>query len=213
MALARLAFANMPDVTFWKLCGSGSGEGFTPRPNTQVWAILAVWPSPELARKHVESAGVYNRWRARASESLTLYLTPTTARGSWARTTPFQPAPVAGTGPIAALTRATLKPKVLPHFWTRVPDISQAIGQDPNVLFKIGIGEIPWLHQVTFSIWPNAASMAHFARRDGPHAHAIQAVRDGQWFREELYARFAIQGQTGSWGGQPLLAQNESKVS
>ena len=84
------------------------------------------------------------------------------------------------------------------RFWRRVPDIGRMIGADPNVLFKIGIGEVPLLHQVTFSIWPDAASMAAFRPRiDGPHAAAIRAVRAGDWFREELYARFRIAGEAG----------------
>jgi spheroidene monooxygenase len=79
------------------------------------------------------------------------------------------------------------------------------IGADRNVAFKIGIGEVPFFHQVTFSIWPDTASMADFARKDGPHAQAIRAVREGNWFREELYARFRVLGDAGSWqGGSPL---------
>jgi spheroidene monooxygenase len=108
-------------------------------------------------------------------------------------------------GPLAALTRATVKPSIAMKFWRKVPDISAMIGLDRNVAFKIGIGEVPLLHQVTFSIWPDTASMADFARKDGPHAQAIRAVREGNWFREELYARFRVLGDSGSWqGGSPL---------
>jgi spheroidene monooxygenase len=47
--------------------------------------------------------------------------------------------------------------------------------------------------------------MAAFAHRDGPHARAIRAVREGNWFREELYARFRVLGAEGQWsGGNPL---------
>lgn len=47
--------------------------------------------------------------------------------------------------------------------------------------------------------------MAAFARHDGPHARAIKAVRDGNWFREELYARFDIVAERGTWqGAKPL---------
>ena len=96
------------------------------------------------------------------------------------------------------------------RFWRRVPDISAAIGQDPNVIFKIGIGEVPLLHQITFSIWPDAASMAHFARGDGPHGRAIQAVRAEGWFSEELYARFRILDDWGTWGGIRPLGQKDA---
>ena len=91
-----------------------------------------------------------------------------------------------------------------------MPDISATIGRDANVLFKIGIGEVPLMHQVTFSIWPDAASMAAFARADGPHARAIRAVRAENWFREELYARFHILGDAGTWNGQSPLAPLET---
>ena len=90
-----------------------------------------------------------------------------------------------------------------------MPDISRVIGADPNVMFKIGIGEVPWLHQVTFSIWPDAAAMATFART-GPHGEAIRAVRAEGWFREELYARFALVGETGTWGGRSPLTDTQN---
>jgi spheroidene monooxygenase len=76
--------------------------------------------------------------------------------------------------------------------------MSPAPSADPNVMFKIGIGEVPWMQQVTFSIWPDARTMAEFARHDGPHARAIKAVRDGGWFREELYARFRVDAVEGN---------------
>jgi spheroidene monooxygenase len=205
MGAARLSFARMKDVQFWKLCGSGTGQGFTPRPNTAVWAILAAWPDPATAEHRVANAPVYRRWRARASESWTVFLSPVSSRGAWAGTQPFRPEGAAD-GPVAALTRATIKPRILMRFWSRVPGISDVIGADPNVAFKIGIGELPWLHQVTFSIWPDATSMAAFARGDGPHGRAVRAVRDEGWFNEELYARFRILGDTGSWGGVSPIA-------
>ncbi len=209
MGAARLDFARMADVGFWKLCGSGTGEGFTPVPNTAVWAILAAWPDEETARHHTAQAGVYRRWRAKARESWTVYLTPSAARGAWAGVQPFEVTGPQGEGPVVALTRATIKPQVLMKFWGRVPKIEDMIGADPNVIFKIGIGEVPWFHQVTFSVWPDLDSMAAFARRGGPHAEAIRAVREGAWFREELYARFRLLGEAGTWGGASPLAHYE----
>lgn len=209
MGAARLSFMRMPEVGFWKLCGSGQGEGFTPIPNTAIWAILATWPDAETARQKTGSAPVYQRWRKKASESWTLFLEPSSARGSWSGSAPFSVSDPAQTGPIAALTRATIKPSILLRFWGRVPDIQNVIGDDPNVAFKIGIGEVPWFHQVTFSIWPDTKSMAAFARADGPHARAIEAVREENWFKEELYARFRITGDAGSWGGLSPIAHLE----
>jgi spheroidene monooxygenase len=209
MGAARLALPRVQDIGFWKLCGSGTGEGFTPLPNTAVYAILATWPDEATARDRVGTAPVFNRYRDHAAESWSVFLAPTSARGKWSGRAPFPVTAAPGPGPLAALTRATIKPSVALKFWGRVPAISDVIGDDPNVAFKIGIGELPLLHQVTFSIWPDTASMAAFARADGPHAEAIRAVRDGFWFSEELYARFRILGDAGTWGGVSPLARLE----
>jgi spheroidene monooxygenase len=213
MGAARLAMPRVPDIGFWKLCGSGVGEGFTPIPNTAVYAILATWPSEAIARDRVAGARIYQRYRARSTEDWTVYLAPTSARGAWSGQAPFEVSHPPGDGPIAALTRATVKPAVALRFWRRVPDISRVIGTDPNVLFKIGIGEVPWFHQVTFSIWPDADAMAAFARGNGPHARAIRAVREGHWFREELYARFQVLGDVGTWEGRRPLTPLEKAAA
>ncbi len=210
MGLARLSLMRMPEVGFWKLCGSGMGEGFTPKPNFAVWAILATWPDAETARSCIEKAPVYRRWRGKAAESWTILLEPTSARGFWSGRMPFTPGGATPSGPVVALTRATMRPSTFLRFWRRVPDISAAIGHDPNVIFKVGIGEVPLLHQVTFSIWPDTAAMAHFARGDGPHGRAIQAVRAENWFAEELYARFRILDDWGTWGGHSPLAKKDA---
>ena len=208
MGGARWPLGRTPDIGFWKLCGSGTGEGFTPVPNTAVYAILATWPDAETARTRTQS-GVFARYIRRAAENWTVLLEPTTSRGQWSGKTPFVPSGATTTGALAALTRATIKPSILARFWGRVPNISAMIGADPNVAFKIGIGEVPMLHQVTFCIWPSERAMAAFART-GPHADAIRAVRDEGWFREELYARFAVHSDIGTWNGTSPLSRLEA---
>lgn len=210
MGAARFAMPRVPGIGFWKLCGSGSGEGFTPIPNTAVYAILSTWPDLDTAQDSVANARIFRRYRNRAAEDWTLFLSPISSRGSWSDVEPFEVTDDRTDGPIAALTRATIRPARALRFWHHEPGVSRMIGADPNVMFKIGIGEVPFLHQVTFSIWPDAQSMANFARKDGPHARAIRAVRDGAWFREELYARFRICGEAGTWEGQaPRIASKD----
>jgi spheroidene monooxygenase len=207
MGAARLDMPRTPDIGFWKLCGSGTGEGFTPRPNWSVYAILATWPDEATAADRVAEAPVWRRWRSHAVESCSIFLTPTSVRGHWSGATPFEVTETPRPGPLAALTRATVRPKAFTKFWSREPGISDVIGKNPDVAFKIGIGEVPLLQQVTFSIWPDEAAMARFARGDGPHGRAIQAVREGGWFREELYARFRVLGATGTWDGKDPLSR------
>lgn len=213
MGAARLDFWRDRQVGFWKLCGSGPRGRFTPGSDGSVWAILATWPDADTARDRTGTAPVYRRWRAHASESATLFLSPASARGRWSGKAPFEVEDPAISGPVAALTRASIRPRRLVKFWTEAPDVQGAIDADPNVMFKVGLGEVPFLHQMTFSIWPDTATMSAFARREGPHSHAIRAVRAGDYFSEELYARFRVTDAVGTWEGRPPLPERERSAA
>ena len=104
MGLERPALARTPDIGFWKLVGSGTGEGFNARAQYGgLGASLATWPDLETARDRTATAPVFARWRGRASESWTVFLSPPPpARGQWAGTEPFQATPDSRQGPIAS---------------------------------------------------------------------------------------------------------------
>jgi len=160
----------------------------------------------DIAYQQITTSKLWGLYRKKAMEDWTVFLTPTSTRGQWSGQLPFVVEKSHNSGPLAALTRATIKPRTAFQFWSRVPDISEVIGSNSNVIFKIGIGEVPLLHQVTFSIWPDADTMTKFARdTNGPHQCAINAVRQGNWFSEELYTRFIVTGDLGTWGGQSPL--------
>ena len=201
MGAARPALGRVPGLTFWKLCGAGSGAGFEPRLNMGVVGLLCVWESAGAADAALEDAPIFAAYRRRASEHWTIRLATVSARGRWSGRVPFDAARTTAEGPLAVLTRATLRPRALPGFWPRVPGVSAAVAGNRNVLFRIGLGEVPFLQQITFSVWPDAAAMRAFAG-GGHHARAVAAVRRGNWFREELYARFVVTGEAGTWGGR-----------
>ena len=119
---------------------------------------------------------------------------------------------------VAVLTRATVKIQHAPSFWKHVPGISKEIAKQDHLVFKIGVGEVPWLHQVTFSIWDDIKAMEKFAFNSF-HGEAISEVRKGGWFKEELFARFDVADVDGTWEGvEPLksarvqLASEQAKV-
>ena len=208
MGFARKKLKKIKQISFFKLFGSGIGEGFTPYPNTSVYAILSVWNNLGEAENNIEEREIYENYRTHSIENWTVFLSPISSKGYWDKTNPFKPNKnefKKKDHMLAALTRATIKPKIMLKFWSKVPAISKVIGDDKNVLFKMGLGEIPWFHQVTFSIWPNAKTMADFARKDGPHAKAIKSVREGNWFSEELYARFEVKKAIGKWCGKSVI--------
>lgn len=209
MGLARRELGKIGGLSFWKLCGSGTGEGFTPIPNTAVWAILAVWDSEEIAIEQTQASSPFKSFARRSDEAWTIRMEAVSTRGAWSGKTPFTSRHTDHFGPLAALTRANVRLGAIRKFWSRSPSISQVIGSNRDVIFKIGIGEIPWFSQVTFSIWPDPEAIIRFAR-SGHHGEAIKAVRAEGWFREELYARFRILGDAGTWGGaSPLTAQRD----
>lgn len=212
MGVARLSLRRTANLQFWKLLGSGSGEGFTPKPNFSVYGLLCVWPSHAAAQDFIERSALMARYTRQADEVYTLYLATHAVRGSWSGGAPFECADITPRGPIAALTRATLKLRHMRRFWQQEPNISARIGRNSDVVFKIGLGELPMMQQMTFSIWPSEEAMNHFARDEGAHAQAISHVRQGGWFKEELYARFSILGSHGTWhGAEPLSGLDTRK--
>lgn len=212
MLLARRALAQTPDIGFHKLLGSGSRDGFYPFPNFSVYGILAVWPSIDCAQERTRTSKVFRSYRAHASEVTTIYMSASSCRGAWADETPFEVVkPSVGTDEnqklIAVLTRATLKAQHAPSFWRQVPGISEEIAKQSHMVFKIGLGEVPWLHQATFTIWDDIKAMEDFAFKSF-HSTAINRVREGGWFREELFARFDVAGSEGEWEGRAPLPES-----
>ena len=202
MGLARPMLKRIHGLTFWKLLGSGTGQGFTPIPNWGVYGILGVWASQEDAERGTAKLQPFTAYRTRAAESATLFLKVSSARGKWSGALPFNTSTTThsqNSGPVAILTRATVKWQKIPQFWRHSPEISTRIGNNTDVMFKIGLGEVPLRQQLTFSVWPDIVRMAEFAHQNGPHHRAIQQVRKGNWFKEELYARFNIISIDGHW--------------
>ncbi len=141
MGLARPALARTPEIGFWKLCGSGTGSGFTPVPNTAVYAILATWPDHATARARVTAAPVWQQYRARAvedSRSFDATSAPWGMVGGRAFHGGAGGRPGAHCRADAGDGQAVGRGAVL----GAVPELDKLIGTDPNVAFKIGIGEV-----------------------------------------------------------------------
>lgn len=209
MLLGKPKLKKLPGVQFVKMVGAGSREGFFPIPDTSIEGVLCTWPSLDQAQAQVRGGAVYKAMRRHAAEAVTLYLEPTRAMGRWAGGEPFQVGEDRTlTPPIVALTRATIKPQHAISFWRKTPAIRAEIPEQDHLLFKIGLAEIPWVNQITFTIWDDAAAMRAFAYRPGgPHTTAVEAVRANNWFSEELYARFRIAAIDGTWSRAPRFAE------
>ena len=202
MGLARGRIARERGLRFWKLVGSGRGLGFSLRPNWSRYGLLAVWESAEAADAFFSSSPVAREYREHADEVWTVRLAPVAAHGAWSGANPFLPlAPRATGGPVAVLTRASIRWQRLAAFWSAVPEASRALESAGGLVASIGIGEAPFVRQATFSLWRTEADMQAFAYA-GAHRDVIRRTRDEGWYAEELFARFAPVASEGTWDGR-----------
>ncbi|MEM6369954.1 MAG: spheroidene monooxygenase [Myxococcota bacterium] len=212
MQLAKGPLSRLPGVAFSRTLGTGSGDGFDPYPNFSVYALLAAWPSLDHAQAVTEESRLYARYRAMSVENWTVFLQPSRAKGQWGGTQPFEVMPktkersaTTTPGPVAVLTRATIRAQCMPAFWRSVPAVSRATRSHPGLRFKVGLGELPFVQLMTFSLWDDEESIRRFAYAHGAHHDTLRRAHAAGWFREDLFARFRVLDSKGSWEGlEPL---------
>jgi hypothetical protein len=193
MATDRHRVRQLPGLRFAKLLGTGDGRTFTPRDSDPMhWALLSTWDSDEAAARF-ESSEPARGWGRLASERLRVQMRPLSTRGRWSGTTPFgDPQPRPYEGAVAAVTRARLSWRRARTFWRAVPAVSAELSTAPGLRLALGIGEAPVGLQGTFSLWSGAADLAAFAYERAAHREAIRRTAEVAWYREELFARFAV---------------------
>lgn len=202
MGLAKPSLRKTPDLGFFKLMGTGSAAGFSTRPNFGVYSLLAEWPSLEIARERIRSAKSLSGYRKTADRAATVYLEPVSTRGQWdGHHFDLGPDAPEQRLPLVAMTRASIRPSKLMRFWSEVPAISDAVEAEPSRRFMIGTGEIPWLHQVTFSLWNSVEEMEQFARESPTHGEAVRRAYHDNWFSEYCFTRFNLLAMDGHWEG------------
>ena len=205
MGSQRRAVKSLPGLQFAKLMGTGSGETFTMRDaDAHHWALLTTWVDDDHAQAFDQSR-VARTWQRSADERLTVTMQPLVSRGKWSGREPFAvPDTKAAPGPIAAITRARIKPQMWTKFWSSVPPVSLDLHEDPGVVFTLGIGEAPVGLQGTFSIWRDAKAISDFAYRRPAHAEVVRRTHELNWYAEEMFTRFQVLGVTGTYEGSPV---------
>ena len=158
MAVHRLPLWLNKKVTFYKLMGSGKNGTFDKTPDLQQWAILtvrseAVFEEGNLL-KNLYGSFIRGWLHFFNCETFTILLSPMEGHGLWDGIEAF------GTmnnkmphhGVIATLTRATIRLNKLKHFWQNVAPVAAKMSNAKGFITSVGIGEIPWVKQATFSI-------------------------------------------------------------
>ena len=202
MARQRLSMRKLPGLTFYKLMGTGSGKTFTVRDaDLNHWCILSVWETQEDSLAYLTSKPA-RQWRKIALTEANIELEPISAKGTWAKKSPFgNPVPEKWDGLTAALTRASIKPRWWREFWRSVPPVSADLNSTAGLITSLGIGEAPIGLQGTFSIWETNESITAFSSKQKPHAAVIARTHETGWYSEELFARFKVTKLSGTFAG------------
>ncbi|NCD71818.1 DUF3291 domain-containing protein [Mucilaginibacter agri] len=206
MAVHRLPLLLQKGCSFWKLLGSGRNGTFDLKPDWQQWGLLAVWDSQEDFDRFYKKSFVAHWWKMFASEGWTILCEPIQSHGKWDGKQPFgSPNIMDYNGPVAVLTRATIRTRRLKNFWSHVDDVANIMASAKGYITSIGIGEAPIYRQATFSIWESVDDVKAFAYGSREHAEVIKKTRSEDWYSEELFARFKPIASFGTLqGADPL---------
>lgn len=202
-------FKNVPGLQFFKLLGSGKGRVFSLTPDFYLYGLLAVWENEATADQFLQHSPIIQEYQQHCAAFYTLKLSPLKAHGLWDGVNPFSSNEHKNptTKLIAVLTRASINIKALPAFWKYGIQTSKAIENAPGLIAAIGLGELPFIRQATFSIWETEELMKQYAYKTAQHQEVIKKTRADNWYSEELFARFSVLSASGTWNGKnPLEA-------
>ena len=210
LGLDRLPLALTSGLHFWRLLGVGKGRAFDPHADLQRYALFTVWDSYAALKRFEANSAVMRRINRCSDEVWTVHMRPVRWHGKWGGRDPFvgmTPVEPPEPGPWVILTRATLNITKRRAFLNAVPAVAEQLLQQPNYINSVGVGESPFLHQATLSLWRTLPSVTSYAY--GPttkHIDVIRRTRSEQWYHEELFARFRPLETKATWDGVDPLA-------
>ena len=193
MQLVHKKLRNVNGLEFYKMMGSGDGNGFSLKPDFSTFALLMVWNDILSGETFFSNHKAFSDFRQKTSSIQTHFLKAVKAHGLWDGHQPFElNGQFSESQKIAVLTRARIRTGLARRFWREVPPVSKAIEGAEGLIFSKGIGEWPILFQATLSIWENRQAMVNFAYKNPKHAKVIKMTRALDWYSEELFAEFEL---------------------
>lgn len=209
MQTAKKPLGRIPGLEFFRLLGSGHGNGFSLKPDFSTFSLLCSWENLQAAQSFFNDSSVFASFEDHAAEYWTIYMHTLVSHGKWSGMSPFKSVSdnkMDAQGVVAVITRATLHTKYLLNFWKHVPAVSKGIQNKPGLIFTKGVGEVPLIHQATFSLWKSQKEMMDFAYKNPLHTEVIKKTRELGWYKEELFARFKPFYSQGTWNGENILS-------
>jgi heme-degrading monooxygenase HmoA len=195
------ALRGIPGLLFSKVLGSGLEGGFDLRPSRSRQGVFALFDSSQKAQDFIAHSALVRAYQDQSNEFCWATLKTFSCRGSWDGISLQVNAEAPLKGPVAALTRASIKFGKAPAFWRHAPPSQTALEGVDGCQLAVGLGEAPFFRQATFSIWDNVSDMNAYART-GSHLAAIQAAQKNGYFSESMFARFVPLKVQGQWMGK-----------
>jgi len=206
----RLRLARDGGPVFWRVLGTGRGSDTSVGVDPRRTALFALWDDDGALDTFLARSPIARRWRD-ADEAYTVRLRRLGGHGRWrgveilegmADVTDADTEP----GPVAVLTRATVRARHWPAFVGAGRRVSAEVAAAPGLLAAVGIGEAPIGRQATFSLWRSTADAHAFAYGRPDHLDAVRRTSAEGWYGEQLFARFQPYGSAGTWDGRDPLA-------
>lgn len=206
MQFGHRSLSDIPGLDFYKLMGSGRGSGFDWRPEWGRYALVAVWNNEAAADRFFLENAFYQTYASRSTDVYTIFMQCIAAHGEWDGRDPFISQKMEYTGPVAVITRATIRTRHLWNFWRFVAPVASSLSGYKEKILSVGIGEWPLIMQATFSIWTDEKAMLHYAYQNPEHRAVVEKTRKLGWYSEELFARFIPYRTEGRWYGDVPLS-------
>ena len=211
LALARLGLdrprlARVDGLHFWRVMGTGKGDDTGPGADLRRTALFAVWESEADLDRFVADHPISRRW-TNAGEAWHVRLRALGGHGRWRGVDPLDGMERGDRGGVVAvITRADVRLSSSRAFGRAGKEVDAELHTARGLIDVVGIGEAPIGRLATFSLWSSMTELREFAYRMPRHQRVIQETRDGNWYTEELFARFEPYGSSGTWGGRDPLA-------
>jgi heme-degrading monooxygenase HmoA len=211
LAMARLGLDRprldrVDGLRFWRLLGTGKRNDTGPGADLRRTAIFAVWEDESDLDRFISDHVIARRWD-RAAESWHVRLRALGGHGQWRGVDPLDGMKRGSRdGQVAIVTRADVRRSAGRAFGHAAREVNTELHTADGLIDVVGIGEAPIGRLATFSLWESMDAVRAFAFAMPRHQEVVKQTRDGDWYSEEMFARFEPYGSTGQWDGRDPLA-------
>ena len=206
LALRRFFVQDIKGLQFFKVLGSGFEGGFGAMPGLNYQGLCFHFANEETALNFSRSGKILEEYQSKADEFFLSVLQAYSSRGSWTGNkvnpcTELAPQKKILVGPVASLTRASIKVYKARQFWAHTKGTETALDKTDGCLLAAGLGEAPLLRQATFTIWENSSKLDLYSKK-GAHLSALKDAYEKNFFSESMFVRFQTKVLKGNWKGK-----------